>query len=132
MVLSKVETNNDIKRLYRFFYALDKSYVSSLKEYKEAIKNGEAYILKDNDKVVGGIMQTVNNNFINVVNYYIPDSKRHTRMYLEFLRIITEYRARNGNKKVLITSDDVSEYKRLVTQVDGNVYELHIPSSRYL
>ena len=132
MNFRRIESNNDIKKLHKFFYDLDIRYVSRLDNYKKAVKNGRAFGLFDNDKIVGGIMMYADKEKITVVNYYIPKGSRHTSIYLDFLRELTIYNGMFPKFDCYIKSFDVSEYKRLVEHIKDDIYKLNVPKTRFL
>jgi len=129
-IIEVTDNIKEIKKLHKFFWSLDSSFVPNLKRYIFFIKLGKAYAIMNGKDVVGGlVMYSIKEQNV-VLNYYVPEEKRHGLTSKDMFALLLKYVEERPAKPTLLTSKDVSTYHRFVKHLKDDVYQLMIPDSK--
>ena len=127
--LERVETNNMLKRMHRFFKGLSNTdNMPNIQEYKSMMNKGEAWVILDKqDKVKGGLLQYSTGEYNAIINYYIPEDTRAKGISWKVYDKVVSFKKMYPNHKTFATSNDISEWKQFAKHIHGNLYEVLIP-----
>lgn len=125
--LKLIESNNELKKLYKFFGSLDNTDMPTFKKYKAYNGLGESWGIYDKDSIVGGLVQYRMPKYNAILNYYVPEDTRAKGISWKVFNKCTEFQKKRPTVKTYATSTDISQWRRFAKHIAGNLYEVMIP-----